>query len=321
MKLGDYFTLDVARRELRGPFRTARADVLLELLAGGRRANDRAEWLARPRGHALSDREATRARRPRHGGDQPPAGLGGGGRDAGRRRQRRRRGDGRAVRAHRRRADDGGNLRRRPRPDPSGRPPAHGDRRLHDRTGRGPSRHLPSRLRLVARLHGSRRSREQRRREIGRRARQPGGLVPDAGPLRHRRPRHRDGPGHPSRRARLPRHRLPRRVPHGGLARPRPVPGQRARVPAQRHAATPGRSAGAGRLRGDPARDRGRGTVAALRRRARPPSRRVHGAGRRPDHARRSRQVPDGRTRAGPRERIAASRSWAARRPPAAAST
>ena len=34
VKLGDYFTLDVARRELRGDFRTAAAPVLLELLAG-----------------------------------------------------------------------------------------------------------------------------------------------------------------------------------------------------------------------------------------------------------------------------------------------
>ena len=64
-------------------------------------------------------------------------------------------------------------------------------------------------------------------------------------------------------------------------------------------AATPGRSAGTGRLRGDTAGDRGRGAAAALRRRARPPSRRVHGAGRRPDHARRSRRIPHGRARAG----------------------
>ena len=83
----------------------------------------------------------------------------------------------------------------------------------------------------------------------GRRAGHARGLVRDARRASARSTRDGDGAGHPPRRARLPRHRLPRRVPRRGRARPRPLPGQRARVPARRRAAAPRRAARAGRLR------------------------------------------------------------------------
>ena len=55
--------------------------------------------LADARGRNVHVRETTSARRARHGGDQPPAGLGRRGRDAGGRRQRGRCRDRRIVHA------------------------------------------------------------------------------------------------------------------------------------------------------------------------------------------------------------------------------
>ena len=68
MKLGDYFTLDVARRELRGPFRTAAAHVLLELLAGGSRQMSApgaaaGGWRARAGTHFQTEKQSVRAAR------------------------------------------------------------------------------------------------------------------------------------------------------------------------------------------------------------------------------------------------------------------
>ena len=204
------------------------------------------------------------------------------GRDAGRRRQRHRRRDRRLLHPDRGGADDGRHPGRRHGPYPPGRRHPRGAGRPEHGAARHRPHHLHARPGRRPRHHGRHRPQERARPHRRGHAGQPDGLVPGAGTPRPLLPGRRDGAGDPPRLPRLPRHALPARVRLRLRRRPGAGSGDRAALPARRHADPAGRAPGHRRLRRDPARHRPGRPHPALRRHARPALRRPHGAQRRP---------------------------------------
>ena len=147
--------------------------------------------------------EAAGVLQPRHGGQQPSAGLERGRRNARCRRQRHRCRDCDAVRADRGRADDGRHHRRRHGAYPHFRRQPSLHRRPKHRAAGGPPRHLHVEAGLGARRvrHGRRRKPE--RPEGGGNAGLAEGLVRNAAPVRHHEPGGRDAARDQARLARL----------------------------------------------------------------------------------------------------------------------
>ena len=212
--------------------------------------------LARTRDHGVSLREAAGFGQPRHGGQQPSAGLRGRRRDAGRRRQRHRRGRGHPVLPDRGGADDDRHRRRRHRAYPHARWGAP-DHRCDEHGAHGwPARHVQAGAQWRAGELRDHRPRKCRRRAVDRRRRLGHRLVRDAAPLGHDEPGRRDATGDPPRQPRFSRDPLPARVHHRRRAGPCVAERDFGDAAARWQPAEGRHPAGPGRLRRDPAPDR-----------------------------------------------------------------